>query len=395
MTFREHMKKGLGLNNLGHAYNDIYFLIIPLLLPFLKTEFNLTYAQSGLILTGHLGVRSLFSYISGHLGDKYDKRFIISAGFIISSFFLASLILAGSITSVVVYLLLLAIGVATFHPLATAMAGEDAVPEYRAFHMGIFETTGAIGIILASLTFGLAVQNWGWRQTCLLLSLPGLPLAWAYLKIKKEEVDPLSIAENNVDRFYIILFIIARGIRGLGIGVIMSFLPTYGTDHLGLSAGAASWLMTLFFIGGIFGALGGGWLSDKSSPLLLVWVTTVITVPLTILITYTGNPLIVYILVFIFGIVNSAFFTPQNCWLTMVSTVATRGKVLGAAFLIEGFSNTISPALFGWIADNIGLAGSFRWSVVPVALSLIFFLKLYNLQSRGELSCRKYEELCS
>lgn len=388
MTAREHLKIGLGLNSLGHAYNDIYFFIIPLILPLLIKEFDLSYTYSGLIMTGHIGIRSLFSYISGHLGDKYDKRIIIATGFLISSLFLAYMVRANSISSVVICFFLMGIGVAAFHPLATAIAGNESYPGYRAFHIGIFETTGASGLVLASLTFGLAVQYLGWRETSFLLALPGIPLAWAYLRKKKEEIDQKSVAEVNVHRFYIMFFILARGIKALGIGVFISFLTVYGTDHLGLTPGIASWLMTIFFLGIMFGSLSGGWYADKTSPMLVILWSVIFTAPLMFIFTWINNLFLIYLLILILGVVNGSFFTVQNCWLTIVSTAKTRGRVLGMAFLIDGISVAIAPTIFGWIADYIGLAGSYRWTVLPVVLSLFFYFKLYNLQIRERLSIR-------
>ena len=46
---RREVKSKLKLHALGHSYNDMYFFIIPLLLPLFREEFSLSYFQSGLI----------------------------------------------------------------------------------------------------------------------------------------------------------------------------------------------------------------------------------------------------------------------------------------------------------------------------------------------------------
>ena len=74
---RREVKSKLKLNALGHFYNDIYFFIIPFLLPLFREEFGINYIQSGLILTVHVALRSIFSLIFGYLGDKYEKKVII------------------------------------------------------------------------------------------------------------------------------------------------------------------------------------------------------------------------------------------------------------------------------------------------------------------------------
>ena len=105
---KKEIKSKLKLNALGHFYNDIYFFIIPLLLPLLRKEFGINYIQSGLILTVHVALRSIFSLLFGYLGDKYDKRVIIASGFICSSIFLGSLIWLQNIYTIATFLFLLA-----------------------------------------------------------------------------------------------------------------------------------------------------------------------------------------------------------------------------------------------------------------------------------------------
>src|SRR5665648_1195774 len=89
---RREAKSKLKLNALGHSYNDMYFFIIPFLLPLFREEFGINYVQSGLILTVHVALRSIFSLVFGYFGDKYEKKVIIASGFICSSIFLGSLI---------------------------------------------------------------------------------------------------------------------------------------------------------------------------------------------------------------------------------------------------------------------------------------------------------------
>jgi FSR family fosmidomycin resistance protein-like MFS transporter len=89
---RKEVISKLKLNALGHSYNDMYLFIIPFLLPLFREEFGINYVQSGLILTIHVALRSIFSLVFGYFGDKYEKKVIIACGFVYSSIFLGGLI---------------------------------------------------------------------------------------------------------------------------------------------------------------------------------------------------------------------------------------------------------------------------------------------------------------
>ncbi|MBA7550748.1 Sialic acid transporter NanT [subsurface metagenome] len=277
MSVKREIKKKLKINALGRSYNAMYFFIIPLLLPFFREEFGINYVQSGLILTIYVASRSIFSLIFGYLGDRYEKKVIIASGFVCSSIFLGGLIWVNNIYTIVTFLFLLAIGVSTFLPLAIALVIENSKPNQRGRYLGLFSAAGTAGIIVASLLFGFLVQIWGWKMTCLLLSLPGYFLGYAYLKSKKDKKNLKVKAEKKIKRGHINLFFISRGIRSLGLWAVLSFLPIYATDYLGLKPEVSAWIITIFFTGVFLGSLISSRIIDKNHPLVLMLSTTFIT----------------------------------------------------------------------------------------------------------------------
>ncbi len=376
------------VNNIGHSYNDILFFIVPLLLPLLKNEFGFTYSQSGLLLTVHLAIRSLFTYVSGYLGDKYDRRIIISIGFITSTIFLAYLYWASTVYAVVISLVLLALGVSTFHPLATALVSVNAKKGKIGINIGIFESVGAAGIVLASLTFGVLSELYGWRLTSLIFAIPGLFMAVAYLKMKKPKIIEEIQNREVIKKKYIMFFFSGIGLRELTLGAVFSFLPTFLVDYQGFTTAISSSIMAVFFVGNIIGALLGGWNSDFRNPLAALTLTSVLASPFLLGITFAAELVPLFLVILVFGIVNAGFFTSQNCWITSISNDQNRSKIFGASFLIGGIANTSSPFIFGLMADHIGLLSAFRWTALPITLSILVFLKIYHLAYQNRLKTK-------
>jgi len=371
MSNKKEIKSKLKLNALGHAYNDVYLFIIPLLLPLFREEFQINYVQAGLILTIHVALRSIFTLVFGYFGDKYEKKVIIASGFICSSIFLGSLIWINNIHTIVTFLFLLAIGVSTFHPLATATVRENSKPNQRGRNLSLFSAAGVAGIIVASLLFGVLVQIWGWKITCLLLSLPGYFLAYAYLKSKKSKENLKVEAEKKIKQGYIYLFFIGKGIRSLGHWAILSFLPFYAIDYLGLKLEISAWIVSVFFIGVFLGNLISSKIIDKNHPLVLLLLTTIITTFLLLGITFIVQPIPIVLLIGALGILQGIYFPSQNTWLTFICPVNHLGKIFGIGFFIEGISATIAPTLYGWIADQSSLIWAYRLAAVPPFISFI------------------------
>ena len=381
---RREVKSKLKLNALGHSYNDMYFFIIPLLLPLLRKEFGINYIQSGLILTVHVALRSIFSLIFGYFGDKYEKKVIIASGFICSSIFLGSLIWINNIHTIVTFLFLLAIGVSTFHPLATAMVRENSKSNQRGRNFGLFTAAGTSGLIVASVLFGVFVQIWGWKITCLLFSLPGYFLAYVYLKSKKDKKNHKAEAEKKTKQSHIHLFFISIGIRSLGIWAVLSFLPLYATDYIGLKPEISAWIVSVYFIGVFLGALISSRITDKNQPLVLVLSSTILTTLLLMGITFIVQPLPIFLVIGILGSLDGIFFPSLNTWLTFICPVNHQAKIFGILFFVEGVSATIAPTLYGWIADQFSLVWAYRLAAIPLFVSFILFLILHFLESKHD-----------
>lgn len=381
---RREVKSKLKLNALGHSYNDIYFFIIPFLLPLFREEFGINYVQSGLILTIHVALRSIFSLVFGYFGDKYEKKVIIAGGFISSSIFLGSLIWINNINTIVAFLFLLAIGVSTFHPLAIAIVRENSKKHQRGHYLSLFSAAGTAGLIVASLLFGFLVQIWGWKMTCLLLSLPGYFLGYAYLKSKRVKKNLKVKTEKKIKRGHINLFFISMGIRSLGIWAILSFLPFYATDYLGLRPEISAWVVSIIFIGMFVGSLLSSRIIDKIHTLILVLSTTIIATFLVLGITFIAQLVPIVLLIGILGITEGIFYPSQTTWLTFICPVNHQSKVFGISLFIEGLSATIAPILYGWIADKYSLIWAYRLAAIPLFISVILFLILHFLENKHE-----------
>lgn len=381
---RNEIKSKLKLNALSHSYNDMYFFIIPLLLPLFREEFGINYVQSGLILTIHVALRSFFSLLFGYFGYKYEKKVIIAYGFVCSSIFLGGLVWLNNIHTIVTFLFLIAIGVSTFHPLATTIVRENSKKHQRGRYLSLFSAAGTAGIIVASLLFGFLVQIWGWKITCLLLSLPGYFLGYAYLKSTKDKKNLKIETEKKFKLGHINLFFIGMGIRSLGIWAILSFLPLYATDYLGLKPEVSAWIISIIFIGMLVGSLISSRIIDKNHPLTLLLSATIITTFLVLGITFITQPIAIILLIGILGIAEGIFFPSQSTWLTFICPITHQSRIFGISFFVEGISATIAPTLYGWIADQYSLIWAYRFAAIPLFISFVLFLMLHFLENKHE-----------
>jgi MFS transporter, FSR family, fosmidomycin resistance protein len=373
----------LKISLLGHAYNDIYLFIIPLLLPFFRLEFSFTYFQSGLILAIHVALRSIFSLVFGFLGDRFGhKHLFISFGFALSSILLGSIVLISNLPFIITVLLLLAISVSTFHPLATAMIGDSAKPNKQGRDLSLFNVAGTLGLSIMSLTFGWLVQFWGWRIACLMMSLPGFLLAFVYTKLKNNTQHNISNSEELPNKNIFITYFISHGLCGLGTWTILSFLPVYATDQIGIPANISAWFLTIFVVSELSGSLIMSKIIDKKNPLKLILFATISLTVLIFALTCSTVPMIVAIIVVLIGLTQGCYYPSQHTWLATVSSNRTRGKIFGFLFFVEGISATFAPFLYGWLADQVGMVSAYRLASIPLFISFLLYISLYYMAKK-------------
>jgi len=145
---------------------------------------------------------------------------------------------------------------------------------------------------------------------------------------------------------YIYLFFASLGFRSLGDWAILSFLPIYAIEYIGLKPEISAWIITINFTGEFLGNLISSRLTDKNSLLILALSTTIATAFLIIMITLI--------------------------------------KMFGRVSFVQGFSSTIAPILYGWIAEQTSLISAYRFISFPLIISFILFGIIYILESRIE-----------
>jgi len=382
-VFKEKQNIQLKISFWGHAYNDTYLFIIPLLLPFFRQEFSFTYFQSGLILAIHVALRSIFSLLFGLLGDRYNQRHLfISLGFAVSSILLGSVVWISNLPFMISVLLLMAISVSTFHPLATVMIGEKASLDKQGRDLSLFNVAGTLGLAVMSLIFGWLIQLWGWRMACLILALPGFILAKKYFQLDNETSDDHVKAKKIIHRCLFMIYFISHAFRGLGTWAILSFLPVYATDYMGLRPGIAAWVASIYFTGEVSGSLLISKKLDQNNPLKFIIFATVSSSLLIYVLTHSTIPLVTLLLVVGIGILQGFTYPAQQTWLTRVSSKHTRGKLFGLVYFVEGLSSTIAPFLYGWLADQLGLVYAYRLASIPFFICFLLYIILYFMAEK-------------
>ena len=382
----------LKISFLGHTFNDMYWLIIPLVLPLIKNEFKLDYAQSGFLLTSYTLTGAFGSLITGHLGDKNGRRFILSWGFFLGSLALVLCAFSSGYWQIFFALIILGVGISAFHPSMIAVIS-NKFPLKRGTVLGLFQFWGWVGTFGAVVAISLLIKvSPNWRGILLILSIPGFVFAPLFFKILKpliqeerennNKITPASSKDKTATPvFTFLIFLSANTLFVLSYNAVINFIPTYLVEEKSLSLSAASYSFLVVIAAGFIGTILSGKASDDLSPLNTLLAFVGFGGPVIIILTFLQNYILLIIFLVIFGISYSGVWAPQQDYLAKNTPKNSRGKIYGLIFFAINIVGAIAPGITGIIADKFSLPVALRAMSIPIFFSLIL---LFLLKRKGK-----------
>jgi len=368
----------LVLRNVAHGANDLYWFILPPVLPLVLREFGLGYAQAGGMMAVFLSVIALASMLTGRLSDRVRRGSLIAAGFLLASAAVGGASLMPLLPLVVGCLVIAGVGVSTYHPAAYASIHDSGRGNGRTF--GAFEASGSLAVILMLAVQGILARSAGWRGLIVVGALPGALMGLFLLLVPR--VSPWDQPAPAPPRQTLrrsgpllpALFLVAVMLRVLGTNALQSFVPTYLVRAVGMGQSVASFAVGFIFLVGMCGAMIMGRLADRRGSLPVFLLCSGLLVPLLPLMGLHLPPAAYPAVLVLVGFCNSACLPSQNMILGLVSGTRAKGSVFGILMGATALTSAASPLAFGLIADAAGLVTAVRACAVPVAAGWVLMV---------------------
>ena len=367
---------------LGHSANDLFWFILPLVLPSLLIRYDMSFAQAGGILTTYLMVTALCSFAVGKLADRFSRKKLLSYGFILSAAGLASSGFAPNLGIFLALISMTAVGVSTFHPVMYAVI-DDQYKEQKGKIMGLYESFGTGAVLLMFLINGYLLGIIGVRGILILTAAPALIMGFIYLfsdsipevnkeQKNQEEDEPAS----KKDIIHFVLFLLSVILRVFSVTAVLNFLPTIFVSFLNYSEASAAYASAIFFGGGLIGSIIAGRMADRlNSFSILLWGTLLI-IPSLLLFSMDMPGVLYPIIVGFFGAFGSGCIINQNLLMRHMGRHLGTGEIFGILMGVMTVTSSLSPALFGLTIDLAGLNAAIILFTIPLILSILLLIYL-------------------
>jgi ACS family hexuronate transporter-like MFS transporter len=353
---------------------------LPVLLPFVKSEFHLTFAEAGLVVNFSFFGSFLAIVVAGWLVDEFGDSIVLVLGCILVGVSAIASSLAPLFVLLLAFVLLMGIGIATPTP-AGSTAVRGAFPlRLRGTVMGIRQAGFPLGGFVAALLLPMVAITAGWRTALLAVGVAAVVVGIACFFIyptpqgrKRGTVKGRGLSMRPIFSRDVVVVGIAGTLLVGGQFVLVTFLIVYLIQDRHQSIATAGIVLAAAQLTGAIGRVAWGTISDrllggnrKGSLMLAGGVAAVGSLGLGVMPDYLSLGFVVIIvLVFAFGVLgwNGVLVS----FLSELAAPGAEGRTVASGLAVMQPGILLGPLVFGLVVDS---TQSFRLAWVLFAAIL-------------------------
>lgn len=392
-SFRSLFSGLLPLFVLAHfAHHLLTALPVPLL-PFIRHDFALDYTQSALVISAFTLPYGISQLPAGRLADRIGPRMLITMG--ISGVALAGLLvgLSQSYMMLLVFLVLMGLLGGGYHPAASPAISALVEPRNRGQALGVHMIGGSASYFLSPLIAAAIAAAWSWRSPFIGLAIPAIGFGIVFYvllgrRLAAKEAGRGAITSNKETPSApgslrrLVPFLTLSTFAQASVISIISLIPLFLVDHLGISKEIAAASIALVYSSGLWAGILGGYLSDRLGRVPVVLVTCFFASPAIYLLNLVSPGWSAAALLIIIGMIMYARAPVSEAYIIDQTSERNRSTILGIYYFssMEG-SGVLTPAI-GYLVDHSGFYASF--TIAAIALFVVTAVCAVWLQGSRE-----------
>jgi len=347
---------------LAHAIEHTYHAVMPVLFPSIMEEFNLNYAQIGLLASSYLFTLSFLQLFAGFLSRRFLRKVLIGVGMIWVGLTTFASGLSRSFQGLVSARAMSGVGASVYHPLSGSLLTDQFGRSSRGRIMGLHLAVGSIGSTIAPVVAGFAVLIVGWRSTLHVFAAPGIVAGLLFLLFVREKRGMTVVRLSSrrgllvaLRRRETLTLIIVETLLSFRSSGVAAFLPGYLNSTVGLPVAIAATFFSVMYAGSIPGAVALGYLSDRIGRKRVAFFANTLSAFTVWLLAIVRLSEIIVVDLIILGI--AAYSVPAiiQAFLGDVVDPPLRDSAFSLFFAISmTFGYSLAPALLGIVIDKLG-----------------------------------------
>lgn len=268
----------IGLVGTAHGVSHFFQLLLASLFPWLKTAFDLSYAELGFLMTVFFIVSGIGQALAGFVVDKIGARAVLFAGMGCLGVAALAMSLAPNYPMLLAGSMLAGLGNCVFHPSDFTLLNKRVSPARLGHAFSVHGISGNLGWAAAPVFMTTIATAASWRVALFcaaFVAFAVLALLWAYRALLATPVvQPAAPHHADAQQGAVLDFMrlpsvwLCFGfflITALALGGVQSFSSPGLRALYGMSLPMATTAFTAFMLASAAGMVWGGFLASKTT----------------------------------------------------------------------------------------------------------------------------------
>ena len=367
----------IGLVSLAHGSSHFFQLLLPPLFPLLKAEFNVSYAELGVLMMVFYTISGVCQTLAGFAVDRYGARRVLLFG--VGMMALSALLsaIAPGFWMLAVCVVVAGLGNSVFHPSDFTILNARVDPKRLGHAFSVHGLSGSLGWAAAPLTITALSHAFGWRGALFAAGSAGLVLfgvlyaSRRFLATANELTGPGAVTKAGSRKqqpagglrpllttpvllcfgFFLLLAMALSGLQSFAIPALL--------DFGNVTLANATLALTCYFLGSTVGTLSGGFVAGWTKRHDFVAAAGMGGGALMFFLIAAGL-VTAWMVIPVFALAGfaSGITGPSRDLIVRGATAkGATGRVYGFVYSGLDTGSAIAPVLLGWLLDH-GLAST-------------------------------------
>ena len=377
----------IGLVGLAHGASHFFQLVLPPLFPLLKAEFNVSYAELGMMMMVYFVISGVFQTLAGFAVDRFGARRVLLFGVAMISVPTLLMALAPGVWALALCVMFAGLGNSVFHPADFTILNSRIDPRRLGHGFSVHGISGGLGWAAAPLSITALGVAFGWRGAVFAAGACGLVLLGVLVAsrgiLATESDSGGRAADGSRPRkaagglaplltlpvwlcfgYFLLLSMALSGLQSFGIPALMDFSQVTLTT--------ATTALTCYFLGNTVGTLAGGFAAGWTDRHDLVAAAGMSSGAALFFLVAGGLVVASWVIpVFVLAGFCSGITGPSRDLIVRgATTKAATGRVYGFVYSGLDTGSGLTPVLMGYLLDHGHSAGVFMFIGVALLLGV-------------------------
>jgi predicted MFS family arabinose efflux permease len=379
-------------------------MVIVSLFPFLKSQWGLTDAQCGALVSAVYWSIVIFSFPISIVIDRWSRKKSIGIMAVLWSLATAACAITKNFGQLFAARTVIGLGEAGYAPGGTAMISALYPEKRRAFMVGLWNISIPVGMAVGIVAGGFIATHWGWKNAFGIVAFPGLLVSVLFFSVKDYNTVGLEQtiqrgavqsralpAKKRMSTMDIVrafsrtpsLLLTYLGFAGMMFLTISlsSFFPTYFQRVHAAPLQKATLLTSGIMLMAIIGSPLGGWIADRwmkkrvQARLLVSALSALLSAVLYFCaLHFFSGGAVQYAILILGGIASMAWASSAIAVTQDVVHPGLRAISYALCVISQNLlGSSLGPIVTGVLSDAYGIAAALKLATMAALVSGVLF----------------------